>query len=90
MAHKSQLVTTAGLHASLYLIVDGAWGEWSRLSECSVTCGIGLRLKTRKCDNPAPKYGGKPCEGDDQESEVCISGRRCPGEHLHTGIAHSV
>lgn len=58
--------------------VDGAWGAWGRLSECSVTCGIGLRLKTRKCDNPAPKYGGKPCEGDDQESEVCISGRRCP------------
>ncbi|EDO43424.1 predicted protein [Nematostella vectensis] len=42
--------------------VDGDWGEWSSWSSCSVTCDLGTKTRTRKCDNPLPKYGGKPCD----------------------------
>ena len=45
---------------------NGHWSEWS--DECSVTCGIGIR--SRKCSNPVPKAGGKPCNGN--STKLCI------------------
>ncbi|XP_041955132.1 properdin-like [Alosa sapidissima] len=56
----------------------GAWGAWSSLSECSVTCGVGLQSKTRKCNNPAPKYGGNACLGDHNAYAICIIQTHCP------------
>lgn len=32
---------------------DGGWGSWSKLSSCSRSCGTGVRLRTRQCNNPA-------------------------------------
>jgi hypothetical protein len=41
--------------------------EWG---ECSVSCGTGLKTKTRSraCNNPQPQYGGQPCKGDDVDT----------------------
>ena len=48
--------------------VHGAWGEWSPYSGCTHTCAGGRRFRTRECDNPTPKYGGKSCEEISGES----------------------
>ncbi|XP_003375792.1 putative thrombospondin type 1 domain protein [Trichinella spiralis] len=32
--------------------VDGAWGEWKAWSECSRTCGGGIKRARRECDSP--------------------------------------
>ena len=42
------------------LAIDGKYAEWKE-SECSVTCGGGVRTLTRTCTNPPPSNGGKDC-----------------------------
>ena len=52
-------------------LVDGKWGKWSKYGKCSVTCGGGQRLRTRKCNRPKPAGGGKKCEGENQQTQEC-------------------
>ena len=52
-------------------LVAGSWSEWENWSVCSVTCGSGLRERTRSCDNPKPSNGGADCVGEALESEAC-------------------
>ena len=69
----------------VYCTVDGAYGPWSNFGECSVTCGDGVQQRDRKCNNPAPLFGGLSCDklelGPNVETRVC-SKRMCPGEIL--------
>ncbi|KAK3093008.1 hypothetical protein FSP39_009947 [Pinctada imbricata] len=39
--------------------------------KCSKTCGGGRQKLIRYCNNPKPKYGGKPCGGDDVIYKPC-------------------
>ncbi|CAG2209647.1 Coadhesin,Hemicentin-1,Thrombospondin-2,Mucin-like protein [Mytilus edulis] len=53
--------------------IDGGWssfGEWSNWSVCSVTCGGGVKSRSRNksCSNPVPKYGGTSCTGNEVEN----------------------
>lgn len=32
--------------------IDGQWGNWTEYSECSRTCGGGVSIASRECDNP--------------------------------------
>lgn len=43
--------------------VDGNWGKWAPYGQCSRTCGGGVQLAKRECNNPAPANEGKYCEG---------------------------
>ncbi|XP_077161405.1 A disintegrin and metalloproteinase with thrombospondin motifs 15 [Paroedura picta] len=43
--------------------VDGNWGKWAPYGPCSRTCGGGVQLAKRDCNNPAPANEGKYCEG---------------------------
>ncbi|KAI3359463.1 hypothetical protein L3Q82_013782, partial [Scortum barcoo] len=58
--------------------VDGAWGAWSQFSSCSVTCGVGLQVSTRRCDSPTPKHGGQPCPGEGRRTMTCQIHTHCP------------
>ncbi|KAG9351670.1 hypothetical protein JZ751_022921 [Albula glossodonta] len=43
--------------------VDGRWGKWGVFGSCSRTCGGGVELAKRECNNPLPANGGKYCQG---------------------------
>ena len=51
--------------------IDGNWGQWSMFSECIGECGFGVRTRTRLCDSPVPKHGGRKCPGHSTEKEKC-------------------
>nr|XP_047124207.1 uncharacterized protein LOC101240290 [Hydra vulgaris] len=56
---------------------DGMWGEWNK-SECSNTCGKGIKFLSRSCDNPRPSYNGQHCIGVSNYTEVCNNDIICP------------
>ncbi|XP_078378395.1 SCO-spondin-like isoform X2 [Oculina patagonica] len=57
--------------------VHGGWSKWSNWTECSVTCGAGVMSRERHCDNPAPAYSGRPCEGIQKDRKSCVTGEVC-------------
>ncbi|XP_053603427.1 A disintegrin and metalloproteinase with thrombospondin motifs 1-like [Plodia interpunctella] len=52
------------------------WDEWSEWSSCTVSCGYGLRSRTRQC-----RYQGSisesACEGASSQMSTCFAGE-CP------------
>ncbi|XP_052699211.1 SCO-spondin-like isoform X2 [Crassostrea angulata] len=57
--------------------IDGQWGHWSRLTNCHVTCGGGIRYRYRYCNNPEPAHGGIGCPGNSRETYLCHT-KHCP------------
>ncbi|XP_014212898.1 A disintegrin and metalloproteinase with thrombospondin motifs 7-like isoform X2 [Copidosoma floridanum] len=57
--------------------VDGSWGEWGSWSECSRSCGAGVSIIERKCDQPEPANGGKFCIGKRRRYKICNT-QACP------------
>lgn len=57
--------------------MDGGWSDWSIPTICSNTCGPGITIKKRECNNPPTALGGKECEGPSIETESCNLGP-CP------------
>lgn len=65
------------------VLVDGGFSEWDDWTECSVSCGGGGQTRTRRCDNPAPQFGGLDCVGDMTECQACNikpCGSQCPAK----------
>ncbi|KAM9450355.1 complement component C7-like isoform 2-T2 [Clarias gariepinus] len=48
-------------------VVDGGWNCWSAWG----TCTKGQKSRTRTCNNPTPKNGGKHCIGPMIEHKAC-------------------
>ncbi|XP_060137056.1 SCO-spondin-like [Zootoca vivipara] len=57
---------------------NGGWGGWSPWTDCTASCGGGMRSRARACDSPAPQGGGDYCEGVPTQVEGC-SLNPCPG-----------
>ncbi|XP_071757097.1 A disintegrin and metalloproteinase with thrombospondin motifs 15-like [Centroberyx gerrardi] len=57
--------------------VDGRWGKWGPFGSCSRTCGGGVQLSKRECNNPVPSNGGKYCQGVRVKYRSCNL-NRCP------------
>ncbi|KAL5016463.1 hypothetical protein ScPMuIL_006052 [Solemya velum] len=49
--------------------VDGSWKLWVDWSPCTVSCGGGLRNRSRECDEA--KFNGTDCIGPAEQSELC-------------------
>lgn len=48
---------------TMHIKVDGQWGKWGPFGDCSRSCGGGVQLAKRECNNPVPENGGKYCYG---------------------------
>ncbi|XP_015209797.2 SCO-spondin [Lepisosteus oculatus] len=56
---------------------NGGWGMWSNWTECSKSCGGGVRSRRRECDSPSPEGDGDYCEGLRTEVSSCNT-EHCP------------
>jgi hypothetical protein len=63
----------------LFVSVDGNWSDWSVFGSCTVSCGGGNQTSHRECNNPAPGFGGKACEGAALNTQPCNVDIACPG-----------
>jgi len=65
--------------STFYHEVDGRWSTWTSFGACSVTCGGGLRTKTRSCSYDPVAPVGRNCTGPALFSEEC-NANECPGK----------
>ncbi|XP_028395069.1 uncharacterized protein LOC114519183 [Dendronephthya gigantea] len=61
--------------------INGGYSEYGPYTECSVTCGEGVKYRRRTCTHPRPKFNGKSCRrlGPSIESKPC-NGHPCPNK----------
>ena len=61
-----------GIEIVIKLIRAGEWSCWGDFSPCSVTCGRGKMMRTRRCEAPLPgREFTQTCEGTDREEKHC-------------------
>ncbi|WAQ96957.1 ATS3-like protein [Mya arenaria] len=53
--------------------IPGGWSDWSPWSECSANCNFGFKRRSRVCDDPKPDYGGADCDGESENTDLCIA-----------------
>ncbi|KAK0072902.1 hypothetical protein PV325_010630, partial [Microctonus aethiopoides] len=51
--------------------INGGWGNWRPSGLCSRTCGGGVHITERECDNPRPSNGGRYCLGERRRIDIC-------------------
>ncbi|XP_046546208.1 uncharacterized protein LOC124256280 [Haliotis rubra] len=66
--------------------LPGGWGTWGPMSACSLTCGAGVRVRNRPCNNPVPDPGGD-CPGVELEMEQCNT-QVCDPSHSNMTCIH--
>ena len=83
MEKKAMTIACYSKLFSLSFLVHGNYSMWSNWGTCSVSCGPGVKKRTRTCTNPEPEYGGLTCRerdlGSNMEPAKCNLGA-CPGE----------
>ncbi|XP_016091061.1 LOW QUALITY PROTEIN: SCO-spondin [Sinocyclocheilus grahami] len=56
---------------------DGGWSDWSSWTDCSKSCGGGVKSRRRDCDRPVRGGDGDYCEGLGTEVILCNT-HHCP------------
>ncbi|XP_027005082.2 SCO-spondin isoform X2 [Tachysurus fulvidraco] len=56
---------------------NGGWSEWTSWTECTKSCGGGVRSRRRACNSPATEGDGDFCEGLKTELVAC-NVEHCP------------
>ncbi|XP_063966322.1 A disintegrin and metalloproteinase with thrombospondin motifs 13-like [Lytechinus pictus] len=52
--------------------IDGGWSPWDATwGPCSRTCGGGVELRHRYCNDPEPRNGGESCKGQSIVANMC-------------------
>ncbi|KAK0073476.1 hypothetical protein PV326_013373, partial [Microctonus aethiopoides] len=51
--------------------INGGWGNWRPSGICSRSCGGGIHINERECDNPRPSNGGRYCLGERRRIDIC-------------------
>jgi len=51
---------------------------WEDATQCSDSCGGGLKQQVRSCTNPLPQCGGDECDGEQYRNVPCNT-QCCPG-----------
>lgn len=51
--------------------IDGGFSDWKDVEPCSKSCDGGTKKQIRTCDNPAPQFGGKQCDGTSERTVAC-------------------
>ncbi|XP_059162099.1 LOW QUALITY PROTEIN: uncharacterized protein LOC131945116 [Physella acuta] len=74
LAGQNQSYVTLYLVQYLKRVENGLWAIWGGWSQCSEPCGIGNTVRDRTCTDPAPIYGGEPCDGQGSEVQTCYGG----------------
>ncbi|XP_077140460.1 A disintegrin and metalloproteinase with thrombospondin motifs 13 isoform X1 [Ranitomeya variabilis] len=67
--HKGRCTSLAELNP--VSVVHGVWSTWSSFTSCSRSCGGGVIVRKRQCNNPRPAFGGRHCEGPSLQAEMC-------------------
>jgi hypothetical protein len=68
-----------GIKLRMFSLVHGNFSAWANWTECTVECGNGTQVRGRECNNPAPAYGGEPCQGDAIQMDFCNE-HHCPSK----------
>ena len=56
------------------------YSNWTKSSPCSITCGHGVEIWTRQCDNPPGRHGGN-CTNRGAAIEIRLCDMElCPGK----------
>ena len=63
----------------LLFSVNGGWSQWSGFCGCTRSCGGGVKIRSRKCNSPAPNSCGSTCPGKAVEQVPCNT-QACGGE----------
>jgi hypothetical protein len=60
---------------------DGGYSNWTLSIPCNVSCGVGMEIWLRTCNNPEPKYGGRNCSSLGTRTEIKnCSTKPCPSK----------
>jgi hypothetical protein len=75
---QTESLKNSATSLQLFVLLDGAYGEWGPWSFCSVSCGNGVRERRRLCVNPEPAHSGRPCPPPNNQTTPCFQPFQCP------------